>query len=226
MKPPSNGVPLRCRRFVYGYALDHSEYPCYLVWPCRTDRVYHLLDTNTKDQLERNADSFFRPLGLQHFYASFALDSRVSLRDDALEKFQLAPEDLTTDLRVSAKAAARKRWGNHFEQPTDQVGLEVDRNRVPADVITLGAGEVDQDSSDTDTTTTDSCSTEESSESDTTTENNGRSPPADDMEQYELMTTAFAQVKEQCQVVEECLVGGLDSLQALESLLQFSFTYT
>lgn len=28
-------APLRCRRYVYGYALDNSEFPCYLVWPVR-----------------------------------------------------------------------------------------------------------------------------------------------------------------------------------------------
>lgn len=28
-------APLRCRRYVYGYVLDNSEFPCYLVWPVR-----------------------------------------------------------------------------------------------------------------------------------------------------------------------------------------------
>ena len=35
MRPGRRPVPPRCRRFVYGYALDHSEFPCYLVWPFR-----------------------------------------------------------------------------------------------------------------------------------------------------------------------------------------------
>ena len=34
-RPDGPEPPLRCRRFAYGYALDGSEYPSYLVWPQR-----------------------------------------------------------------------------------------------------------------------------------------------------------------------------------------------
>ena len=33
MMPPSGKVPPRCRRFIYGYALGHSEFPCYTTEP-------------------------------------------------------------------------------------------------------------------------------------------------------------------------------------------------
>ena len=33
--PDGPEPPLRCRRFAYGYALDGSEFLCYLVWPQR-----------------------------------------------------------------------------------------------------------------------------------------------------------------------------------------------
>ena len=129
MRPGHHNVPPRCRRFVYGYALDHSEFPCYLVWPFRDHGGYLLVDTNSKDYLVLTAETYFRPLGLQHFYASFALDTNVSLRYEVLKQFQLDPEDVTLDFQ---SAVARKRWGSHYEQPTDQVGLEFRRNRVPA----------------------------------------------------------------------------------------------
>ena len=35
-RPDGPEPPLRCRRFAYGYALDGSECPSYLVWPQRT----------------------------------------------------------------------------------------------------------------------------------------------------------------------------------------------
>ena len=91
MRPGQHNVPPRCRRFVYGYALDHSEFPCYLVWPFRDHGGYLLVDTNSKDYLALTAETYFRPLGLQHFYASFALDTNVSLRDEVLKQFQLDP---------------------------------------------------------------------------------------------------------------------------------------
>jgi len=40
MMPQGGSVPPRCRRFIYGYALDHSEFPCYLLWPCRVQAEY------------------------------------------------------------------------------------------------------------------------------------------------------------------------------------------
>ena len=70
-RPDGPEPPLRRRRFAYGYALDGSEFPCYLVWPQRDGRSYVLLDTATNDTLVLD-QSFFRPLGMQHFYDSFA----------------------------------------------------------------------------------------------------------------------------------------------------------
>ena len=40
MMPQGGNVPPRCRRFIYGHALDHSEFPCYLLWPCRDQGEY------------------------------------------------------------------------------------------------------------------------------------------------------------------------------------------
>ena len=50
-RPDGPEPPLRCRRFAYGFALDGSEFPCYLVWPQRDGRSYVLLDTATTDTL-------------------------------------------------------------------------------------------------------------------------------------------------------------------------------
>ena len=43
-RPDGPEPPLRCRRFACGYALDGSEFPCYLVWPQSDGRSYVLLD--------------------------------------------------------------------------------------------------------------------------------------------------------------------------------------
>ena len=61
-RPDGPEPPLRCRRFAYGYALDGSECPSYLVWPQRDGHSYVLLDTSTNDTLPLN-QKFFRPLG-------------------------------------------------------------------------------------------------------------------------------------------------------------------
>ena len=70
-RPEGPAPPLRCRRFAHGYAPDGSECPCCLVWQQRDGQSYVLLDTSTADTLVLD-QSFFRPLGMQHFYDSLA----------------------------------------------------------------------------------------------------------------------------------------------------------
>ena len=88
-RPDGPEPPLRCRRFAYGYALDGSEYPSYLLWPQRDGQSYTLLDTSTTDTLPLNHD-FFRPLRMEHFYVSDSdqNDPPSSLEADA-EQYEL-----------------------------------------------------------------------------------------------------------------------------------------
>ena len=86
----------RCRRFIYGYTLDHSEFPCYLLWPCRDQGEYWLVDTMTDDYLLLSTKTYFRPLELHHFYDAFSLDGRSNLRKDALAQFQLVGSGAST----------------------------------------------------------------------------------------------------------------------------------
>ena len=162
--------------------------------------------------------SCFRPAGLQHFYASFALDTNVCLRDDALAQFQLEATELTSDLRLTPEAVARKRWGNHHEQPTDQFACEVNRNRVPEGVIYLAPEEVEKDSSGDETDHSTTSSDDSSSGQDTSTVDNTRSPLADDIEQYDLMKTAYLQVSQKYEVHQDRLIGGIEKLQAFEGV--------
>ena len=218
MQPGQSPVPPRCRRFVFGYALDHSEFPCYLVWPFREEDGYTLVDTTTKDFLSLTADTYFRPLGLQHFYAAFALDTNVSLRADVLTQFELDPEELAPDLRVTPTAVARKRWGNHYERPTDQVGLELRRNRVPKEVITLDDSEIDK-TQVVMTPTAHTLVPMTVAVTMTIPQKSLPGLPVDDIEQYEIMLEAYQKVGVNYEVMEERLIGGLDKLQVLEGCL-------
>ena len=72
-RPDGPKPPLRCRRFAYGYALDGSECPSYLVWPQREGHSYAVVDTFTNDTLPLNQE-FFRPwawnISMMHSYWS------------------------------------------------------------------------------------------------------------------------------------------------------------
>ena len=124
-RPDGPEPPLRCRRFAYGYALDGSKYPSYLVWPQRDGQSYTLLDTSTTDTLPLNHD-FFRPLGMEHFYDSFALVSEISVRREALHLFGLRADELLPDLHITRDGVLRIGLGAHQEHRVNHVARATD----------------------------------------------------------------------------------------------------
>ena len=194
MMPTGGKIPPRCRRFIYGYALDHSEFPCYLLWPCRDQGRYWLLDTMTNDALLLSPETHFRPLGLHHFYDTFSLGGRASLRQDALVQFELEEQELTSDLRLTATAVLRKEWELHPEQPKAPPARTARRDRVPPGVINPDQGEEEkgeqeevQDGSSTDSGDSDDDQEEAS-------ENSTRTPLSEDIHQHGLMLAAYRAV--------------------------------
>ena len=90
------------------------------MWPQRDERSYVLLDTATSDTLVLDAKSSFRPLGMQHFYDSFALVSQICIRRDALELFGLYDDELLPDLHITRPGVLRAELGAHQEHLVDQ----------------------------------------------------------------------------------------------------------
>ncbi len=73
MMPVAGKTPLHCRRFVYGYSLDGSDFPCYFLWPHRTPGdSFWLLESQTHRYVDLSQAGFLRPLGIRHFYDAFS----------------------------------------------------------------------------------------------------------------------------------------------------------
>ena len=151
------------------------------------------MDTATSDTLILDERSSFRPLGMQHFYDSFALVSQICIRSDALELFGLRDDELLPDLHITRAGVLRAELGAHQEHLVDQNAQAADRNKVPAAVINVAPHEVDSDSGNDESSIATSDSEESCSESDTA-QNDPASSLASDSEQYELMQTAYAAV--------------------------------
>ena len=194
LRPDGPEPPLRCRRFAYGYGVDGSECPSYLVWPQRDGHSYVLLDTSTNDTLSLNQE-FFRPLGMEHFYDSFALESQISVRREAMRLFGLREDELMPDLHITRDGVLRIRLGAHQEHEVNHVARATDRTKVSAAVIQLASHEEDtapkQDMSEGDAS--DSDGSESASDSE---QNDPPSSLVADAEQYELMQRAYAAVGE------------------------------
>ena len=122
------------------YALDGSECPSYLVWPQREGDSYVLLDTFTNDTLPLNQ---FRPLGMEHFYDSFALESQISVRWEALRLFGLREDELLPDMHITRDGVLRIRLGAHQEHQVNHEARATDRTKVSVAVIQLASHEED-----------------------------------------------------------------------------------
>ena len=131
-----------------GLCIDGSDFPCYLLWPVRTPTgSCCLLESQTQQYVDMEHIDYLHPLGLRHFYDGFSLRAEVSIRIPALEAFQLQEEDISPDLVLSLAAVAARGRGGHQEQPVDHNAPEADRRNVPDNVISVGDGELDQESS-------------------------------------------------------------------------------
>ena len=161
---------------------------------------------------------FFRPLGMEHFYDSFALESQISVRREALHLFGLREDELLPDLHITRDGVLRIRLGAHQEHRVNHVARATDRTKVSADVIQLVAHEKDpspeQEVSEGDAS--DSDGSESASDSE---QNDPPSSLVADAEQYELMQIAYAAVGKDFQDVagSDDLIGSKYSkLQKLE----------
>ena len=216
LSPQPGKTPLHGRRFVYGYSLDGSDFPCYLLWPVRTPTgSYCLLESQTQQYVDMEHVDYLHPLGLRHFYDGFGLQAEVSIRIPALEAFQLQDEDISPDLVLSPAAVAARGWGGHHEQPVDHNAPEADRRNVPDDVISVSDGEIDQESSlgEESSYACDSSVSEGKESSD--------SEPAmsEVSDQYSMLEHAYQSIQNVFSTTSEGkLVGGDGSLNQLESL--------
>ena len=213
-RPDGPSPPLRCRRFAYGYALDGSGCPSYLVWPQRDGQSYTLLDTSTTDTLVLD-QNFFRPLGMQHFYDSFALVSQICVRREALSLFGLREDELLPDLHITREGVLRIGLGAHQEHRVNHEARAADRTKVSAEVIQLAAYEVDPEptKAESEGGTSDSDGSESASDSE---QNDPPSSLAADAEQYELMQASYGAVGKDFHDQEDLIGSEYSKLQKLE----------
>ena len=215
LAPDTGKTPLHGRRFVYGYSLDGSDFPCYLLWPLRTRAgSFCLLESQTRRYVDLEQAGFLHPLGLRHFYDGFSLRAEVCIRSSALAAFQLQEEDVSSDLVLSQDAVVAKGWADHQEQPVDQTAPEADRRNVPDEVISVSDSEVDHDS------TNGGGSSHASGSSTSSEEESSESEPAmsEVSVQYSMLEHAYQTIKNAFHTTDGHLVGGDGSLNQLESL--------
>ena len=105
--PLWNNEEWRCR-YVFGYSLDDSDKPVFLVWPERTENNgLWLLDVDRDHYLNLCQVPSIRNLGLEHFYAAFGLGCSRNLRTSSARAFGIKEDDISEDCSVANAIAHR-----------------------------------------------------------------------------------------------------------------------
>ena len=111
--PLCNQEEWRCR-YVFGYSLDDSDKPVYLIWPERTgNNGFWLLDAARNQYHNLCQTASIRNLGLEHFYAAFGLGCSRDLRTSSARAFGISNNDISEDCSVPSGIAKRLRPLTH-----------------------------------------------------------------------------------------------------------------
>ena len=100
--PLCNQEEWRCR-YVFGYSLDDSDKPVYLIWPERTGNSFWLLDVARNQYHNLCQAASIRNLGLEHFYAAFGLGCSRNLRTSSARAFGISDNDISEDCSVPSE---------------------------------------------------------------------------------------------------------------------------
>ena len=220
----SGGTPhlhepkLHERRFIYGYGLDGSDFPCYLMWPERvgSEQSVALLDSQANWWCKLTEVGYMCPLDLHHLMDAFRITAELSsahLREIAVQQLGLLEGEVTADCQVSMDAARRKGWLVHEEQPVDLVAPEADVRNVPEDVISVRASEVDDASTVTSSNQDDAGSSSDSSDDSSTTDEPAPSVASED---HNMLVQAYGMTQNHFTVTRHALVGGRATLNIMD----------
>ena len=73
-------------RYVFGYAMDDSDLPCYILWPIRTEeQSFWCMDAWKGDWVQLDKCSFIAPIGIEHFFDAFCFSPQRPWRAAACQ---------------------------------------------------------------------------------------------------------------------------------------------
>ena len=97
----------RCR-YTFGYSLDDSDKPVFLIWPERTEHNgFWLLDVETGHYHNLCQSPSIQNLGLEHFYAAFGLGCSRNLRTSSAYALHISEHTISEDCSVSMDIATQ-----------------------------------------------------------------------------------------------------------------------
>ena len=72
-------------RYVFAYAMDGTDLPCYILWPVRTeDNSFWCIDAWKGDWVQLDRCGYMAPVGIEQFFDVFSLDPNTTLADSRM----------------------------------------------------------------------------------------------------------------------------------------------
>ena len=88
-------------RYVFGYAMDGTELPCYILWPIRTeDHSFWCLDAWKGDWVQLDKCGFIAPVGIEHFFDAFCFNPQRPWRTAASQALGIPSCHIAEDTHI------------------------------------------------------------------------------------------------------------------------------
>ena len=124
-------------RYVFGYAMDGIDLPCYILWPIRTeDHSFWCLDAWKGDWVQLDKCGFIAPVGIEHFFDAFCFDPQRPWRTAASQALGIPSCHIAEDTHI------KQSEGNKFTLTPRRISAErrTIAEKSGADVV-MDAGE-------------------------------------------------------------------------------------
>ena len=111
-----NALPIRYKqdqptyhlRYVFAYAMDGTDLPCYILWPARTDEnSFWCLDAWKGDWVELDRCNFLAPVGIEHFFDAFSLNPGRPWRTAAGQALGIQTDHIAEDNSIDPSEGSK-----------------------------------------------------------------------------------------------------------------------
>ena len=88
-------------RYVFGYAMDNSDLPCYILWPMRTaEQSFWCMDAWKGDWVQLDMCPFIAPVGIEHFFDAFCFNPQRPWRAPACQALGIPSCNIAADTHL------------------------------------------------------------------------------------------------------------------------------
>ena len=132
-------------RYVFGYAMEGSDLPCYIVWPTRTaEQSFWCIDAWKGDWVRLDKCGYMAPMGIEHFFDTFCLDPQRPWRTTACYALGIPSCHVSEDTHLET-IHANKFWLTPRRIPVERKTAAAEQ-KVDQEMVAREEGKSDADS--------------------------------------------------------------------------------